>query len=388
MTGYIDNYNFAELDCMKYWQPPSSWSKEKSKQEIRNRIGSGEWLGSQKRDGALYVLLKDEDGNITLRGRAKSVKGVYIDKYDHLPHLHEWVDSLPNGTCLLGEVYWRGHEGSNNTTSIMNCLTKKAIERQVKDENKMIYYVFDVLAFDNKSLLNTVADDRFNLLLDLHTKYPNKYVEYAKYVDGQVLWDLLQDLLARGYEGIVITKKSALYEPGKRPSKTTLKIKKELKETIDAFFTGRATAPTKEYTGKELASWPYWVDAYTDERLPESEHYFEVFHDHKQYIPVTKPYYKGFAGSLEIGLVEKSDGRCRLTKDSEWVDGLNIVSIGYLSGLTDEIKANYKDYAGRVIEVGAMQFDPSTNRLRHGKMLGWRDDKVWTECGIEQLKDK
>jgi hypothetical protein len=64
MTGYIDNYNFAELDCMKYWQPPSSWSKEKSKQEIRNRIGSGEWLGSQKRDGALYVLLKDEDGNI------------------------------------------------------------------------------------------------------------------------------------------------------------------------------------------------------------------------------------------------------------------------------------------------------------------------------------
>lgn len=29
MKGYIDNYNFAELDCQKYWQPPSTWSKEK-----------------------------------------------------------------------------------------------------------------------------------------------------------------------------------------------------------------------------------------------------------------------------------------------------------------------------------------------------------------------
>ena len=80
MIGYIDNYNFTELDCQKYWQPPSTWSKDKTKQETINRIFSGQWLGAQKRDGALYVFLKDEDGNITLRGRSKAVSGEYLDK--------------------------------------------------------------------------------------------------------------------------------------------------------------------------------------------------------------------------------------------------------------------------------------------------------------------
>ena len=53
MKGYINRYNFAELEVMKYYAPPASWSDEKKKAETRNRIFSGEWWGAQKRDGAL-----------------------------------------------------------------------------------------------------------------------------------------------------------------------------------------------------------------------------------------------------------------------------------------------------------------------------------------------
>lgn len=387
MKGYIDNYNFAELDCQKYWQPPSTWSKDKTKQETINRIFSGQWLGAQKRDGALYVFLKDEDGNITLRGRSKSVSGEYLDKWDHLPQLHAWGESLPNGCCFLGEVYWPGKEGSKNTTSIMNCLTPKAIERQLKEENKLHYYIFDILAFANTSWLKAPAKERFDFLKEVNNGWLNSYIEFAEYKVGGELWNLLQDLLANNYEGIVITQEKALYEPGKRPSKTTMKIKKELKQTIDCFFTGKATPPSKDYQGKEIENWQYWVDQDTDERLPIGNHYYEAFMDGKRYIPVTKPYYLHYAGSLEIGLVKPANGRCRITPDSEWVDGLNIVPIGYLSGLTDEIKMNYKDYAGRVIEVGAMEVDSESLKLRHGKMLNFRDDKLWFECSFEQLKE-
>lgn len=387
MKGYIDNYNFAELDCQKYWQPPSTWAKDKTKQETINRIFSGQWLGAQKRDGALYVFLKDEDGNITLRGRSKSVSGEYLDKWDHLPQLHAWGTSLPNGCCFLGEVYWPGKEGSKNTTSIMNCLTPKAIERQSKEENKLHYYIFDILAFANTSWLKTPAKERFDFLKEVNNGWSNSYIEFAEYKVGEELWNLLQNLLANNYEGIVITQEKALYEPGKRPSKTTMKIKKELKQTIDCFFTGKATPPSKDYQGKEIENWQYWVDQDTDERLPIGNHYYEAFMDGKRYIPVTKPYYLHYAGSLEIGLVKPANGRCRITPDSEWVDGLNIVPIGYLSGLTDEIKMNYKDYAGRVIEVGAMEIDSESLKLRHGKMLGWRDDKTWQECTFDQLKE-
>ena len=386
MKGYIDNYNFAELDCQKYWQPPSTWSKDKTKQETINRIFSGQWLGAQKRDGALYVFLKDEDGNITLRGRSKSVSGEYLDKWDHLPQLHAWGESLPNGCCFLGEVYWPGKEGSKNTTSIMNCLTPKAIERQLKEENKLHYYIFDILAFANTSWLKAPAKERFDFLKEVNNGWLNSYIEFAEYKVGGELWNLLQDLLANNYEGIVITQEKALYEPGKRPSKTTMKIKKELKQTIDCFFTGKATPPSKDYQGKEIENWQYWVDQDTDERLPIGNHYYEAFMDGKRYIPVTKPYYLHYAGSLEIGLVKPANGRCRIAPDSEWVDGLNIVPIGYLSGLTDEIKMNYKDYAGRVIEVGAMELN-DTGGLRHAKMLGWREDKIWQECTLDQLKD-
>ena len=386
MKGYIDGYNFEDLSVQKYWAPPSTWSKDKTKQETINRIFSGQWLGAQKRDGALYVFLKDEDGNITLRGRSKSVSGEYLDKWDHLPQLHTWGASLPNGCCFLGEVYWPGKEGSKNTTSIMNCLAPKAIERQSKEENKLHYYIFDILAFANTSWLKTPAKERFDFLKEVNNGWSNSYIEFAEYKVGEELWNLLQDLLANNYEGIVITQEKALYEPGKRPSKTTMKIKKELKQTIDCFFTGKATPPSKDYQGKEIENWQYWVDQDTDERLPIGNHYYEAFMDGKRYIPVTKPYYLHYAGSLEIGLVKPANGRCRITPDSEWVDGLNIVPIGYLSGLTDEIKMNYKDYAGRVIEVGAMELN-DTGGLRHAKMLGWRDDKTWQECTLDQLKE-
>ena len=372
MKGYIDNYNFGELDCQKYWQPPSSWSNEKKKSEVHSRIFSGEWLGARKVDGALYVFLKDEDGNVTLRGRSKSVNGEYIDKWDHLPHLTNWASRIPNGTCFLGEVYWVGHEGSHNTTSIMNCLADKAIKRQANEENKLHYYVFDIMAYDGKSWLNRVASDRFNQLRNLSLSLTSSYVEFAEYVRGTELWNLLQELLADGYEGIVITKEDAKYEPGKRPSKTTMKIKQELKQTIDVFFTGRATAPTKEYNGKEPESWPYWINYLTDYRLPEGQHYYEATMKNQPYMAVTKPYYYGWAGSLEIGLVNKN--------------GV-ITSLGYISGLTDEVKSHYKDYAYKVIEVGAMMLTPDRDRLRHGKMVGWRPDKEWNECTIDQLED-
>ena len=255
----------------------------------------------------------------------------------------------------------------------MNCLTEKAIKRQEKEENKLHYYIFDLMALDGKSFLSIGAGARFATLEGLAPLWRNcPYVEVAYYTSGEKLWTMLQTLLADGYEGIVITRENAPYEPGKRPSKTTMKIKQELKQTIDAFFTGRATAPTKEYSGKEPETWPFWINAMTDERLPEGPHYYEAFMEGKPYMAVTKPYYFHWAGSLEIGLIDENS---------------NVVSLGYISGLTDEIKSHYKDYEHCVIEVGAMMLTPDRDRLRHGKMLGWRPDKDWRECSIDQLKE-
>lgn len=355
----IDGVDFQNTEAEKFWSWPASF-KGNPKEETRNLIFSGDYLGARKMDGAYYRFIKDMDGNMRLQGRSKSVSGEYLDKLDHVPHLMEFFNELPNGTCLLGEIYFPNNEGSSNVTTIMGCLTPKAIERQEKGD-KLHYYIFDIWAWDGKSYMNKKCEYRFDELNACARAYPDKYVEWAEYYEGGELWSRLQSILANGGEGVVMTKKGTVPSPGKRTARKTLKVKKELAENIDCFFTGRASAPTHIYSGKEIETWKYWEDVRTGERI-EGE-MFKEYQLGGLIEPVTKPYFYNWAGSLEIGVMKNGE----------------VKPIGFLSGLTDEIKANYKDYKGRCIEVAAMEVLP-TGGIRHGKMMRFRDDLNCADC--------
>lgn len=369
MNCIIDGFDFYNMEPMRYYAPPSSWNIEKKKQNAESKIFSGEWLASRKRDGIWMAFMKDLEGNMYFRPRSKNVKGEYVNKIDWVPHLHNFFNQIDNGTVLLGELYLPNNEQAKSTTSIMNCLAKKAIERQEKEENKLHYYIFDVLAINGHSLLNTPAVERFDELNLFHRSYGEHYQEWAKYFYGKELWNELQNILAEGGEGMVIINETAPYQPGKRSNSVSLKIKKELQDTIDCFVLG-ATAPTKTYTGKEIEVWPYWFNELTGEKINGNE-YFNEKHEYvyniyvagAPVVPVTKNWFYGWAGSLRLGAVK--DG-----KD---------VEIGNLSGVTDEIKENWKDYVGCPIEVTAMEI-MDTGGLRHPKFVRFRDDILKSDC--------
>ena len=364
----IDNVNFHELPAQKYWSFPSGYKKD-SKAETQSMIFSGDYIGARKMDGAFYKFIKDENGNMELIGRSKSVKGDYLNKIEWVPHLHEFFNNLPNGTCLLGEIYFPEKEGSSNVTTIMGCLPQKARDRQEKGP-KLHYYIFDVLAFNGKSLYQKNIEERVKVLeteiSDFIIAGFEDCVKTAIYYEGKELWNHLQATLNAGGEGVVITKKGTCYQPGKRPARQTLKVKKELHETIDCFFTGHATAPTKEYTGKEIEYWTYWENIQTGQKV-EGQLYMD-FYDGKSIMPITKSYFYGWAGSLEIGVVK----------------GDKVVPIGLLSGLTEEIKANWQEYKGKCIEVTAMEI-LETGGLRHAKLIQFRPDLSIKECTWEKV---
>lgn len=366
MKGYICGYNFAEMEAMRYYAPPASWDENKKKLLPRSYIFSGDWIAAEKKDGFFAKFVKDEDGNMMLYSRSRNVAGEYINKIEWVPQLKEFFNELENGTCLLGELYFPEKPGSHNVTSIMGCLKEKAIARQELGP-KLHYYVFDVLALNGESLLKTPIFDRIDYLTSGRRAYLNQYVEWAEYFEGEKLWNKLQLILASGGEGMVLLRKDGLYEPGKRPSKTTLKVKRELQESLDCFFTGRVTLPTRIYSGISLPSWEYWEDPITKEKL-KGNHYREYMNG-APIEPVTKSYFNGMAGSLEIGVLR--DGK--------------VCPIGYLSGLSDEIKSNYKDYTGKCLEVGAMQFTDGNNALRHAKMIRLRPDLNIEDCTWEKL---
>lgn len=374
MSMLIDGIDFQNLEAEKYWSFPKSF-KGNPKEETRNMIFSGNYLGARKMDGAYYRFIKDMDGNMRLQGRSKSVSGEYLDKLDHVPHLMPYFEGLPNGTCLLGEIYFPQNEGSSNVTTIMGCLAPKAIERQTKGP-KLHYYIFDVWAYNGKSLMNTKIEDRVRLLDDLYNDWADDanherhsaigYIEFASYWDGEDLWKTLQKTLEIGGEGIVMTKKGTIPSPGKRTARKTLKVKKEISENIDCFFTGRGTPPTRLYSGKEIESWKYWQNMRTGDKIEGL-----MYEDYKNGValePITKPYFHGWSGSLEIGVL----------KDGE------VYPIGFLSGLADEIKADAWAQRMKCIEVTAMEILPDTGALRHGKLERFRPDLAPTDCTYEK----
>ena len=373
MSMMIDGIDFQNLEAEKYWSFAKSF-KGDPKEETRNMIFSGNYLGARKMDGAYYRFIKDMDGNMRLQGRSKSVSGEYLDKLDHVPHLMSYFENLPNGTCLLGEIYFPQNEGSSEVTKIMGCLTSKAIERQEKGP-KLHYYIFDVWAYNGKSLMNTKIEDRVRLLDDLYNEWADDanherhsaigYIDFASYWDGKDLWKLLQKTLSIGGEGIVMTKKGTIPSPGKRTARKTLKVKKELQENIDCFFTGRGTAPTRLYTGKEIQTWKYWQDIRTGAKMEGA--LYKDYHIGAAIEPITKPFFYGWAGSLEIGVL----------KDGE------IYPIGYLSGLADEIKADARAQAMKCIEVTAMEI-LSSGGIRHAKLERFRPDLAPTDCTYEK----
>lgn len=362
--------DYKELEAEKYWSFPKAYKGDK-KLETKNMIMSGDYLGARKMDGAYYRFVKDNEGNMVLQGRSRSVTGSFLNKIDLVPHLMPFFEELPNNTCLLGEIYFPNKEGSNEVTKIMGCKKDKAIARQI--ENKLHYYIFDVWEYNGEDFISKTADKRFGQLTLLAFKISDcrfSYVETAKYYDGEDLWEQLQIILSNGGEGIVMTKRDSIAAPGKRTARKTLKVKKEISNTIDCIFTGAITPPNKHYEGKEIENWQYWENMVTKEKVL-GKHYID-YYEGKPITPVTKPYFYDWAGSLEIGLVK----------------GNKVIPIGYISGLTDEIKANYGKYRGKVIEISCMEIHNTENHgLRHAKFIRFRPDKTPRDCEWSQLEE-
>lgn len=375
MEIIIDNYEYWNMPAMKYWSHPKTYDTNKRKEETKHMCICGDYLGARKYDGAWNMLIKDMEGNFHLRSRTESVNGGYVDKAEWIPWITNDLSELPNGTVLLGEICFPNNEGSRKITSVLNCLKDKCIARQEVGE-KLHYYVFDVLAYKGKNLINIPFEKRVEVYLEyelLDILKDNNYVFMANYKRGQELWDMLGEVLNAGGEGLVITHKDCKYLPGKRTARMTLKIKKEINQTIDAFLTGKYKPATREYKGKEIETWSFWENLRTGER--SNECMFDEYVNGGPWEPVSKAYYYGWATSIELGVYR---------------DGV-IVPIGYVSGITDEVKDkianNNAEMRNKVVEVTAMEIEHigEDYSLRHAKIVCWRTDKTAEECTFDQI---
>ena len=369
----IDGFDFWNMTAMKYWSHPKSYDIKKKKEESKYMCVSGNYIGARKYDGAWNMLIKDMDGNFHLRSRTESVNGGYTDKAEWIPWITEALATIPNGTVLLGEICFPNNEGSRKITSVLNCLKSKCIERQEKN-GILCYYIFDVLAYNGQSLIDEAIIDRITYIAELQSTIPDsEYILYANYVDGEDLWDLYGKTIAAGGEGIVITRKNCAYLPGKRTARMTLKMKKELNDTIDGFIDGSYKPATREYKGKEIQTWPYWENVKTGEKTCECK--FEEYCDGQVWIPVTKAYYNDWASAISISVM-KDDKPYHIC----WISGITDI-------LKKEIVEKPEQWKYKVVELTCMEIEHISNdyTLRHAKILQFRDDKKAEDCIFSQL---
>lgn len=356
--------------------PMKVWKLPKSKEYMRKEICSnGKYLAQIKKDGYHYMFEKDEDGNCWMFSRKVSdVTGHLVEKSANVPHIIEALQVLPNGTILVGEIYYPGGV-SKDVTKIMGCHPDKAVERQ-KEFGPLHYYVFDILQHQGELLLNTPLESRLTLLENVLTEYElleHDFIEYALPIFDD-LDNLIDEALNNGEEGVILKKIDGRYHPDKRPAWEWVKFK--IEDEGDVICMG-FEPPTKEYTGKELEDWGYWENldgeimlglpiSLTGKMLTGSQLV------KTSWTPVTKPYALGWAGSIKMGVIK--DGR--------------LVEVGTVSsGLTDsnlqDIAKDPQSFIGKPFSVRYMQaFDGA---VRHPVFAGWRDDINPQDCTWEKF---
>lgn len=369
----IDNYNFTNMEAMKYWSHPSSTAPSIRKAECKAYALSGNYIGARKVDGFWGMMIKDEHGHFHLRSRTESTNGGWVDKAEWIPQICNALADIPNGTVLIGEVYLPGNEGSRKVTSVLNCLKDKCLDRQEKN-GYLHFYIFDILAWDGKNIMNKGIADRIKYLTDNASILLTNYSEMAVYKEGEELWNLYGEIIQAGGEGLVITRKDYPYEPKKRKARATVKMKKELQDTIDAFIDGAWKKPTKEYTGKtSLGEWQYWMNEKTGQIFTTNQ--YADYISGAPIIPVTRLYALGYAAAISFSVM----------------DGDKPVHVGWISGIPDTLRQaiveNPDSVVNDVYELTAMEIEFVTGEytLRHGKIVQKRPDKTKEDCLYSQI---
>lgn len=357
----------------------------------------------------------------------------YVENTDSLPHIREIDVSDLGGTILDGEMFIDGLP-FKEVSSTLNCLWDKAVERQI-EKGFVTFHAFDIIFYKGIDLRKLPLERRKEYLHlaveEANSPYIKEveYFECGKEIDADVYsevmkrismmnedpyFDSLEDdkdtfphlyecwkkhkpltprayyelIVSTGGEGLIVKPKSGkyLHKRGWEYSK----IKKFLtREMIVIGF----NEPTKEYTGKDVRKWGFWVEKDTNKRVQGN------FYGDKKYIPVTKFYYYNQVGNLLLGVLISVEEFNSIPKNkrgatympshicpelSEYDISHLIMEVCECAGFDDDTREyftrNKDKMVGSVVEVKANEIFKDSGKLRHPRYMRQRFDKEPEQC--------
>lgn len=341
----MDSEKYLMMPMQMYYDCPN---KDNPRINLVKKDINHQYIASEKHDGEASMIVKINNV-VNIRSRSLSVKTHrYGDYTDKLPHIVNEFINIPNNTVVLAELcvndgtnHAKRGSMSTDVGCVLRSLPPLAIKKQ-KDIGNIVAVIFDCLMYDGVELLDKPYEERVKLITE---KFDDEntstgYIYHTTYVYDK-FEDFFNNVMDMNGEGLVCVKRSYPYSPNKRTAWQTLKWKKHT-ETFDLKVIGTEDF-TKEYTGKQLDRWIYFVDE-NGNKVKEDE--AEIT------FPVTKGWYYGWKAAI---ICEYNGKKIRCS-----------------SGLSDEDRAQLAEehmqehirngelYA----EVSGMQ-NASQGRLRH-----------------------
>ena len=428
-------FKFARI---KGYEPMTAKELETEEQQDE-KLNDPAYILEEKFDGTralVYFLSQPEiDGGEwgfcrVFSRRVSKKTGFYVENTDSLPHIRETDKPELAGTILDGEMFIDGLP-FKEVSSTLNCLWDKAVCRQI-DKGFISFHAFDILFYKGVDLRKMPLERRKAYLKLAVEEAENDYIKEVKYYDCGTFIDApfteyldrieggdedlflesLEDykdsypnlykcieqetnltprayyelIVATGGEGLIVKPKNGkyLHKRGWEYSK----IKKFLtRELIVLGF----EEPTKEYTGKDIHKWAYWVEKDTDRRVIGN------FYGDKNYIPVTKYYYNNQVGVMKLGVILTKEELNAIPKNKlgeydfadEYIENPAlkdkfIMTVCECSGFDDETREyftrNRKKMVGTVVEVKANELFRDSGKMRHPRYMRQRFDKNPEQC--------
>ncbi len=289
------------------------------------------WSYEPKFDGFRAIAFVDGD-ELMLQSRGSKPLGRYFPEI-----------TFPAGRYVIdGEIVIDGADGQQDFGALQQRIHPAASRiAMLAEQTPARYVAFDLLALEDRELLELAFEQRRELLEELTTKTGIGLTPLTRAPDDTEPW------FAHG-EGVVAKDLGAPYRPGER--KGMIKVKRV--RTIDAVVVGYRPGKEPDTVGSLILG---LYDA--KQKLHVVGHSSGLRAAEKRKLVQTlAPYETGERGHGDAS-------RWKSEKELEWIS------------LRPEL----------VVEV---TFDHvSDGRIRHGtRILRWRDDKQPTECRLEQMQ--
>lgn len=374
--------DYKTSEPMKYWSAPTTMSADMKRMKLEQMIDSGDYLFGLKTDGNWSRAIIDKDNALLQTRGISKVTGTYGEIQDKVLFWDDVCNAFTHGTTvILGEVYLPGGI-DKDCGSILRCLTPKALARQ--KTNPLRWRIFDVLALDGDDYMKEPFEYRISHIPEVVGRINSPLVEGVEYYEmDNTFFDKMGEIFAAGGEGCVCYRKNSCYEPGKRGPHAwdTLKVKQEISSEIDAFITGIVPGE-RIYTGKDLGTWQLWENQRTGEKVVGS--YFGEYQTGGAYIPVTKNYFYGWPGAIQVSVYDNNKNEIPLCK---------------VSGLTEDFKSSLRDdpqrWIGCPVSISGMMVssakaDAEGNgiSIRHPLLKRIRENDISKEdCTLAKILD-